>query len=216
MGSITGPDAYDMYFWRAGGASEAQATIALIWSQLGTVKRAQAVLAIQAVRRQYDSGVYKPRAPRRRAYRTWHVDHRGFSTKTLNSADLLLAWAAGFLDGEGHFGLPRARARKGAPDWHRIRLSAAQNGEPGRPPEVLFKLQTLLGGKLEVHGEPDDFKWLIEGVERVEVAYLKVRPWLGPVKQEQAQAVISGFAHRCGCTGMRRVACEGTNTAGST
>lgn len=52
MGNITGPDDDDMYFWRAGGFSEAQATIALIWSQLGSVKRAQARSALDGFRAQ--------------------------------------------------------------------------------------------------------------------------------------------------------------------
>jgi hypothetical protein len=109
-------------------------------------------------------------------------------------AALDLAWAAGFLDGEGHFGLPRAATRKNGPAWHRIRASATQNGLPDRPPAVLYRLQQILGGKIEGHGEPDDFRWLTEGIRRVEEVYLRVRPWLGTVKQEQARAVIQGFA----------------------
>jgi hypothetical protein len=193
MGSITGPDADDLYHWRAGGAAEAQATVALLWRWLGRVKRSQAAAAIRAVQRQYDSGAYKPRGPRRRAYRPIHLEHRGFGRSSHTSAELELSWAAGFLDGEGHFGLPRAGGRKNAPDWRRIRASATQNGEPGLPPEVLFKLRDLLGGKIEVHGEPDDFRWLVEGVDRVEAILLRVRPWLGTVKQEQAYSVIHGF-----------------------
>ena len=193
MGNITGPDENDMYFWRAGGSAEAQATIALLWSQLGSVKRAQAAAAMRTVRQKYMSGAYAPRAPRMRRHRAVHAEHLSFDDATVAPRDSDLAWAAGFLDGEGHFGLPRAGARKNAPDWHRIRVSAAQHGEPGLPPEVLLRLQDLLGGKIEVHGEPDDFKWVLEGLERVEDTLLKVRPWLGAVKQEQACAVISRF-----------------------
>lgn len=193
MGSITGPDDDDMYFWRAGGSAEAQASIALLWSFLELVKRAQAATAMRAVRRQYDSGAYTPRAPRRRTYRPPHSDHRDFPTSSPTSRELDLAWAAGFLDGEGHFGLPRAGARKNAPDWRRIRVSATQNGEPGLPPDVLFKLKGVFAGSIEIHGEPDDFRWLVEGVARVEAVFLEVRPWLGIVKQEQACSVIDGF-----------------------
>lgn len=193
MGSITGPNDDDIYVWRAGGAAEAQAAIALMWPHLGSVKRFQAANAMRAVRRQYDSGSYKPRAPRRRAHRPCHIDHLPFSSRTFDSKDIDLAWAAGFMDGEGHFGLPRARARKNAPDWRRIRVSATQNGEPGLPPEVLFKLQRLFGGSIEIHGEPDDFRWLLEGPDRVESVFLRVRPWLGHVKQIQAWSVMERF-----------------------
>jgi len=191
LGSITGPDDDDMYFWRAGGFSEAQAAVALVWSELGCVKRAQATKAMLAVQQQYDSGAYAARGPRRR--RSPHSDHTVLPSLCLTREELDLAWAAGFLDGEGHFGLPRAGARKNAPDWHRIRASATQNGAPGAPPEVLFKLQRLFGGKIERHGEPDDFRWLVEGVQSVEYVFLRVRPWLGTVKQEQARSVIHRF-----------------------
>jgi hypothetical protein len=191
MGAITGPDDNDMFSWRAGGAADAQATIALVWPHLGRVKRAQAATAMRAVQRQYDSGTFRPRPPRRR--RPLHFDHLTFLRQTCTAADLDLAWAAGFLDGEGHFGLPRAGARKNAPDWHRIRVSATQNGESGLPPDVLFKLQRVLGGKIEIHGEIDDFRWLLEGPERVEAVLLQVRPWLGVIKQEQARSVLQRF-----------------------
>lgn len=193
MGSITGPDGDDMYFWRAGGAAEAQATIALIWSNLGRVKRDQAAAAMRLVKQQYESGILRPRAPRRRTCRPRHEEHRYLARPAAVTRDLDLAWAAGFLDGEGNFGLPRAGARKHAPDWHRIRVSTSQNGEPGLPPEVLFRMQRLFGGAIEVHGEPDDFRWLIEGVDRVESVLLAVRAWLGTVKQEQARSAIDGF-----------------------
>lgn len=56
MGTITGPDSDDMSVWRASGFQEANATIALLWSQLGPVKRAQAAAAMRAVAQQYASG----------------------------------------------------------------------------------------------------------------------------------------------------------------
>jgi hypothetical protein len=58
---------------------------------------------------------------------------------------------------------------------------------------VLFRLQRILGGKIEVHGEPDDFRWLMEGIRNVESVLGQVRPWLGTVKQEQAVGAIEGF-----------------------
>lgn len=190
MGTISRPDPDNMYYWRANGFEEALATVALLWSYLGPVKRSQAVAAVRAAQRQYATGRYISRPPRRKRAR--HSEHAALPSRQEARA-LDQAWAAGFFDGEGHFGLPRAGARKGAPDWRRIRVSATQNGQPGMPPEVLLKLQRLLGGSIEIHGEPDDFRWLMEGPERVEGVFLKLRPWLGTVKQEQARSVIYGF-----------------------
>lgn len=87
MGSITGPNDRDMYVRRAGGAAEAQATVALLWSQLGSVKRTQAGTAMRSVRRQYHAGAFKPRAPRRRGYRPWHMEHRAFASDAFSSPD---------------------------------------------------------------------------------------------------------------------------------
>src|SRR6266542_809380 len=71
------------------------------------------------------------------------------------------AWAAGFLDAEGCFGLAHSHARKRGPAWYRVRASVSQHGEVSRPPEALLRLQRILGvGKIERHGDPDDFKWL--------------------------------------------------------
>jgi hypothetical protein len=191
MGSITGPNDDDMYFWRAGAFAEAQAAVALLWSELGPVKRRQAATAMRAVQRQYDLDLFVTRGPRRRG--RVHDEHLTTRRTRGTREELDLAWAAGFLDGEGHFGLPRVGPRKNAPDWHRIRVSATQNGLPGLPPDVLFRLVRIFGGKIERHGEPDDFRWLMEGVRKVEAVLRQTRPWLGTVKQEQAAHVIQGF-----------------------
>lgn len=190
-GNITGPNDSDMYFWRASGFSETQAAVALLWPQLGPVKRAQAAVAMRAVQRQYDTGAYPSRGPRRP--RPAHFEHFGSLLSTPSDVELDLAWAAGFLDGEGHFGLPRAVRRKNAADWHRIRVSATQKGISGGSPAVLHRLKRILGGKIERHGEPDDFKWLMEGIRNVEGVFARVRPWLGTAKQEQARSAIAGW-----------------------
>lgn len=191
LGRIEPQNHEGMWTWRSGSAEEAQAAIALLWPQLGTVKRDQAAFAVRRFRAQYGLGGLRPRPPRRR--RPAHVRHVRSTPMCVSAAELDVSWAAGFLDGEGHFGLPRSGPRKNAPDWHRIRASATQKGAPGRPPHVLFRLQRILGGKIEMHGEPDDFRWLVEGVRSVEAVFENVRPWLGPVKQHQARSVIEGF-----------------------
>lgn len=180
-----------MWAWRSRSGEEGQAVIALLWSEIGSIKRTQATLALSRLHDQYRTGRFKPRPPRRT--RRPHAEHYGVTAFIPSAERTDHAWAAGFLDGEGHFGLPRAAARNNAPDWHRIRASATQNGAPGEPPEVLHKLQRLLGGKIERHGEPDDFRWRTEGVARVEEVLVKVRPWLGTVKQRQARLAVEAF-----------------------
>jgi hypothetical protein len=186
MGSITGPNDDDMYLWRADNFVEAQATVALLWSQLGPIKRAQAAAAMRAVHQQYSSGTYRPRHPRRSTTPRWHVT----SSFLRSPRELDLAWAAGFLDGEGPFGLPQKIRRKDGSVWRRLRVSVSQNSEPERPAEVLLRLQRILGGRIERHGDADDFRWLIDSGARVQDVFARVRPWLGTVKQEQAQCVI--------------------------
>lgn len=191
MGTITGPDSHDMYFWRANGFQEAQATIALLWSHLGPVKRAQAAAATRAVAQQYTSGAYKPRGPRKKGQK--HDVHAAILPSVATSTDLDLAWAAGFLDGEGHFGVPRAVPRKDGTSWRRIRVSASQHSEPGNPAEVLLRLKHVLGGRIERHGDADDFRWVIESASTIEAVFALVRSWLGTVKQDQARRAIDGF-----------------------
>jgi hypothetical protein len=103
-----------------------------------------------------------------------------------------LAWAAGFIDAEGHFGLPRNVPRKTAPTWRRIRASAPQHSSTAGPAEVLLKMQRILGGRLERHGDPDDFRWLVEG-ERVETVITRIQAWLGTIKQEQARRALDEY-----------------------
>lgn len=194
LGEIQPQNSEGMWVWRSRSGEEGQAAIALLWPQLGSVKRAQANAAVKRFHAQYGRPGLKPRAARRtRPVHSIHCDLPSGDKASPSDIELDLAWAAGFLDGEGHFGLPRAYARKDVADWHRIRVSATQNGLPGRPPEVLYRMQRILAGKIEVHGEPDDFRWLMEGVRHVEEVLRQVRPWLGTVKQEQAVRAIDGF-----------------------
>lgn len=191
MGNITGPNDDDMYFWPAASFSEVQATVAVLWPHLGLVKRAQAAAAMRTVQRQYDSGAYASRGPRRR--RAAHSRHGSPPIPMIPAGELDRAWAAGFLDGEGHFGLPRTVSRKGGSGWRRLRASASQHGSPDRPAEVLTRLQRILGGRIERHGDIDDFRWVVERGPVVDQIFRWICPWLGTVKQEQARAAIDTF-----------------------
>lgn len=99
MGKIVGPNEYGIYVWKTRGFEEAQATIALLWGQLGPVKRAQASAALKEALDGYRTGRLKARPSRRRG--NDHVVHATASSTTAHADDLDRAWAAGFLDAEG-------------------------------------------------------------------------------------------------------------------
>jgi hypothetical protein len=185
-----------LYQWRVSDDSRARATIAFLRPWIGTVKRRQATLAVASVDEQYSSGRVRGR-PRRR-----HAPPQipRVVLATLGPAQrrrLDRAWAAGFLDGEGCFGLARAKARVGGQPWYRIRASSTQHGDVGVPAPVLRRLHRVLGvGHIERHGEPDDFKWVAEGIPAIEHVLEVVGPWLGTIKREQARDAMAAFTRQ--------------------
>lgn len=192
MGSITGPYGDGTYGWRDRGFEQTRACVALLWRWLGTVKRAQAAAAMRALQAQLDSGTF---ASRRGGVRAGRLAVPVRTGSTTDEAKLVRAWAAGFLDGEGCFGLARSKPRVGGQPWHRLRVSADQHGDVGTPAAVLIRLHKVIGvGRIERHGQPDDFKWVAEGLPAVERVLAIVGPWLGSVKREQARAAIVTFA----------------------
>jgi hypothetical protein len=203
VGQIYGPNASNLYRWRAGGRIGAELTLALIWPWLGAVKRAQAATAAALVDAQYERGLYQARAAR--YYPILRPHDRRVSTDDPSAVDR--AWAAGFLDAEGCFGTIRLPPRKDGIASVKIRASASQHGEVGVPADVLLRLMTVLGvGRIERHGEPDDFRWAADGIRGFERTIELVRPWLGSVKTSQAElarqrfaarALVRGSASRC-------------------
>lgn len=201
VGRIYPQPSHDMYKWDAGGRVTAEMALALMWPWLGEVKRAQALVALDVVIRQYEEGRYLQRAPK---YRPVLVAHA--STEGADDRRAELAWAAGFLDAEGYFGLPRTYRRADGSIGFVTRASATQHGVPSVPAEVLSRLKRTLGvGRIERHGEPDDFKWVAEGAVNVRAVLEMVRPWLGSIKVNQAGAALAksessrvrGDAERC-------------------
>jgi hypothetical protein len=189
-------EAHDLYLWRVLDDSQARAIVGLLGPWIGPVKRRQAARAVAAVDEQYASGRIRGRPGRRRP----PIEVGPVVRRTLSSAArqrLDRAWAAGFLDGEGCFGLARARPRVGAPAWYRIRASATQHGEVGIPAPVLRRLHHILRvGHIECHGEPDDYKWVAEGLPAVERVLEVVGPWLGTVKRQQARHAMAAFTQQ--------------------
>lgn len=190
----------NLYKWSAGGRLAAELALGLMWPWLGTVKREQALVAIKRVDRQYAEGRHGLRPPRvRPTYVAHDLSHANQDPR------VDLAWAAGFLDAEGWFGLAKSYTRSDGSIGYVLRASATQNGQPNMPAEVLIKLQSILEGRIERHGEIDDFKWVTEGSVNVGHVLEEVRRWLGPVKTKQAESALEtaltarvrGDAERC-------------------
>lgn len=187
MGRIDPPSSAGTFSWRSRGFADAQQTLILLWPYLGEVKRRQAASAMRSVSAQYASGAYRARRPKSSLVLVGHRVARSGDESRLDRA-----WAAGFLDAEGCFGLIRAHERRDGSRWYRIRASANQHGEVGRVPDVLTRLHRVLGiGRIERHGDPDDYKWLIQGVPGVREVLTVVGPWLGSIKREQARDALA-------------------------
>jgi hypothetical protein len=124
-----------------------------------------------------------------------HVGHSATGSATASADEVERAWAAGFMDAEGCFGLARSMKRKKGPQWYRIRVSATQHGDVGIPAEVLKRLHSAFGGigRIERHGDPDDHRWLAEGTDAVEYVLCRTEPWLGLVKVAQAKITLEKF-----------------------
>jgi hypothetical protein len=175
-----------MYKWRAGGGLTAEMSLALMWPWLGEVKRAQALRALEIVVNQFEHSARRPRSPR---YHPEFVAHG--EIPLTDTTRLARAWAAGFVDAEGYFGLPKANQRRDGTLGYVIRASVTQHGQVGVPPEVLLRLRHVLGvGRIERHGEPDDFKLVVEGTKHVRGVLESLRPWLGSVKTQQATVAL--------------------------
>jgi hypothetical protein len=193
LGRIVGPEDDDLYKWIAGARLEAMAVIALIWDHLGQVKRVQANNCLKLFLSQYDSN---PAAARHghRVDAVFSVLSRGKADPD-DAGKLELAWAAGFMDGEGCFGLVKTKARVRGPRWYKVRASATQRGQPGIIPEVLHRLQIAVGGagRIERHSGVDVFKWVVEGDARVQTVLDSLTPYLGARKVTQAREALHAF-----------------------
>ena len=199
MGTIR-LEAHNHDQWRVTDHSQARATIALLRPWIGPVKRGQAARALAAVDTQYALGRVRGRPGRRRSPIIIPPVRRGILGSVARRR-LDRAWAAGFLDAEGCFGLARARPRVGGLPWYRIRAPAAQHGEVGTPALVLRRLHRIIAvGRIERHGEPDDYKWVSEGIPAVQRVLEVVGPWLGSAKREQARYAIAASLQRVQAT----------------
>jgi hypothetical protein len=190
-GRIDGPNSDGVWWWRPRGRADAESTLALMWPYLGVVKREQANAAVDKVTAQFVSGRVRQRPDR---FVPEFSPHPAVNVRATGENLVERAWAAGFFDAEGWFGVVRGAKRKRGPDWLRIRASAPQHSADGNVPEVLLRLQRAVGvGRIEVHGESDDFKWVAEGRASVLRVLELVETWLGSVKLAQAEDAIAKF-----------------------
>ncbi len=115
---------------------------------------------------------------------------------SINREDL--AWAAGFVDGEGCFTVKNeSKATKGGSIYRYPKLCVAQSGSN----VLLLKLQTLFrcgvvyGPYTKNHSTAKKPRWIYEisGFEKVQFAAALVWSWLGQEKKNRANALLSGY-----------------------
>ena len=180
-----------VYAWRSRGRADAELILALMWRHLGPVKRQQAIVALETVEKQYETGAFMRRQAH---YKPSFVAHPSAYRESSDPRRTDLAWAAGFLDAEGWIGVVRGQKRTDGSTWFRVRASASQHSYDGALPQVLLRLHEVLGvGRLQRHGEQDDFKWVSERRDDVARVLELTRPWLGSIKTTQATQALAAF-----------------------
>ena len=168
--------------WRVGSFEETQAVVALLWRNLGTVKRAQAAEALLRFRAQYIKirPLYRtPTRPRR-----FGVSGPG---PTASAEEQALAWAAGLFDGEGSTELYTRRTP--GRTWFALRSRVSQCDAQGAP-AVLQRFQAAVGcgridGPTSGEGYENAYKWDAGADDTLRVLRM-IWPWLGIVKRVQA------------------------------
>ena len=109
------------------------------------------------------------------------------------SSNCELAWAAGFFDGEG--------CTLGSGGRFYPRISITQGGALARPPEVLERFRRAVGGVGYSAGpELDDsgrhkprWVYLLHGATAVGAVIALLWPYLGEVKRQQADLVLTRY-----------------------
>ena len=174
------------YQWRACSFEEAQAVVALLWSNLGPIKRAQSADAFSRFRMQYDKIRPRYRAP---------IRPRRFSLSPPGPAasrgEQAFAWAAGLFDGEGSTELYKRRTP--GHTWFALRSRVSQCDAQGIP-AVLQRFQAVVGcgridGPTSGEGYENAYKWDAGAYDTLRVLP-KLWPWLGNVKRVQAIEAI--------------------------
>jgi hypothetical protein len=165
---------------------ESQAVIALLWSNLGSIKRVQAATAFRYFRGQYRTIQPRYRTPTRA--RRFPLSAPG---PAASAEEQGFAWAAGLFDGEGSTELHTRRT----PDhtWFSLRSRVSQCDAQGVP-AVLQRFRAVVGcGRIDgpTSGEGYDNAYKCEiGADDTLRVLAKIWPWLGTVKRVQALEAI--------------------------
>lgn len=110
-----------------------------------------------------------------------------------------IAWAAGFIDGEGCITITKSSRDS---RWHiySVCLSVTQ-----REREPLDKLSELFGGKVALRksGKFTYYNWRLFGANAGKTIAI-VRPYLHTNKRQQADIVVDEFLPLVGTQGVRR------------
>ena len=114
-----------------------------------------------------------------------------------------LAWAAGFLDGEGYFASNREMKKlvSGPKLYLTPHIGATQTAKYGGVPDVLEKLVSVFNGSkidgpYQNKGKPnwtERYNWRLYGVERVQFAICCLWPWLGSQKKRDIITMMNDY-----------------------
>jgi hypothetical protein len=191
LGAIGGPyfdkrSGTFAYQWRACSFEETQAVIALLWSNLGGIKRAQAAEAFGRFRAQY--GGVRPRY--RTPLRARHLDLPEVGPAA-SAEEQGFAWAAGLFDGEGSTELYTRRTATRT--WFALRSRVSQC-DAQDVPAVLQRFRDVVGcgridGPTSGDGYENAYKWDAGADDTLRVL-AKIWTWLGTVKRVQAIEAI--------------------------
>lgn len=173
--------------WRTHSFEEVQAVVALLWQDLGPVKRAQAARSLRAYHAQFS----QIRARHRRPARTRRADLPA-AVHPVEKTRTELAWAAGLFDGEGS--TETQRRRRGAQAWSGLRSKVSQCDADGVP-AVLSRFRVAVGvgwieGPQSGNGYANAYKWAAGGADTL-CALELLWPYLGAVKRDQALDAVS-------------------------
>lgn len=110
-----------------------------------------------------------------------------------------LAWAAGFLDGEGHFRATRVQivtrknGKKGIKSYSYFQIAVVQSHLA-----VLNRLKRIIGGAIQgpYHYPPSKPYWSMVVCTNAEKVFKKLFPYLSIVKRAQGKAAISQVIKR--------------------
>jgi hypothetical protein len=178
-----------LFQWRTDNFEEIQAVVALLWSHLGPVKRSQASRALMGYVQHHASSRIRQRRPKKPRRLQLEI-----SADPVDSAQLVLAWAAGLFDAEGSTEI-HLRRRSGDV-FFALRSKVSQCDANGIP-EVLLRFQTALSsgwieGPATGEGYANAYKWAA-GASETLVCLNKLWPYLGAVKRAQALAVLGSL-----------------------